>query len=48
MAEKGGGLYLEMNAKVYILQSMSYTKQSHVVNFDTNSADYGGAIYVSD
>ena len=47
-AEKGGGLYLGMNAKVYILGSISYIEQRYIVKFSANSADYGGAIFVSD
>ena len=47
-AEKGGGLYLEMNAKLYVLGSLSHNDQSGVINFSANSADYGGAVHVSD
>lgn len=47
-AEKGGGLYLEMNSKIYILGSISYIEQPYIVIFSANSADYGGAIYISD
>ena len=47
-AGKGGGLCLEMTAKLYILKSMPYSEPFHIVNFIANSADYGGAIYVSD
>ena len=48
VAEKGGGLCLEMNAKLYILKSMPYSEPFNIVNFIANSADYGGAVYVSD
>ena len=47
-SKKGGGLYLEMNAKLYILKSMLYSRPHYSVNFVGNSADYGGAVYVSD
>ena len=45
-AERGGGLSLEANAKLFIL------KYDHndfsTTTFTTNSADYGGAIHVDD
>ena len=47
-SKKGGGLYLEMNAKLYILKSMLYSRPHYSVNFVGNSADYGGAVYISD
>ena len=47
-AEKGGGLCLEVNSKVYILKSTPYYESFSIVNFTGNSANYGGAIYVSD
>ena len=54
-AEKGGGLSLEANAKLYILKhdhkfyDYSSTALSHsTVNFTRNTADYGGAVYVDD
>ena len=47
-AEKGGGLYLEVNAKIYILKSEQYSRPFFTVKFTDNSANYGGAVYVSD
>ena len=53
-AERGGGLSLEANAKLYILKydydffySYFYF-QTGTVTFTANSADYGGAIHVDD
>ena len=45
-AERGGGLSLEANAKLYILKYESYS--NIIVTFTANSADYSGAIYVDD
>ena len=47
-AEEGGGLCLEMNSKLYILKFMPYYKPLFIVHFTNNSANHGGAIYVSD
>ena len=47
-AKKGGGLHLEMDAKLYILKSKPYTENYYIVTFTANSADHGGAVYVSD
>ena len=47
-AENGGGLHLEMDAKLYILKSKPYTEKYKIVTFTANSADHGGAVYVSD
>ena len=47
-AEKGGGHHLEMNAKLYVLKSIPYNKPFDTVSFTSNSADYGGAVYISD
>ena len=44
-AERGGGLSLEANAKVYILK---YDNDLNTITFTANSADYGGAIHVDD
>ena len=52
-AKRGGGLYMGLNAKLYILQ-YQYTTISDVdasffpVIFEANCANYGGAIYVDD
>ena len=40
-ARNGGGLYLELNSVVYIFPCLN-----NIINFDKNSADYGGAVYV--
>ena len=47
-AEKGGGLYLEMNSKLYVLKFTPHNEPFSIVTFSGNSADYGGAVYVSD
>ena len=49
----GGGLFLEMDTKVYILKSKINTSKpmtahQKLISFSLNSAQYGGAIYVSD
>ena len=53
VAEKGGGLSLESNTRLYILKREtieSDTKygDSNIVIFSENSADYGGAVFVND
>ena len=49
-AMNGGGLFLEMDSKMYILKSKmkSVTSHQRLISFTLNSAQYGGAIYVSD
>lgn len=47
-ASEGGGLYLQLDAKLYVLKSKAYTEHYKIVAFIENSADYGGAVYVSD
>ena len=52
-AEQGGGLCLEVNAKVYILKRFvkietSEVRSANLLLFSTNSANYGGAMYVAD
>ena len=49
-AQRGGGIYLEANAKVTILKDYIFnTGVGHnALNFIGNSAQYGGAIYVDD
>ena len=48
-AEKGGGIFFEVNAKLYIIivyrQSSSILRGLHFIG---NSANYGGAIFVAD
>ena len=57
IAERGGGLSLEANARIIILKyeygdivfGSTFTyEQSYAIIFLTNSADYGGAVYVDD
>ena len=47
-AGDGSGLYLEINAKLYVLKRNSIYRQSEQLLFRDNHADYGGAIYVAD
>ena len=54
-AERGGGLSLEANAKLYILKynyflyyDNYYADNFYTTTFTANSADYGGAIHVDD
>ena len=49
-AERGGGLSLEANAKLYILKYDYYydNYDANTTTFTANSADYGGAIHVDD
>jgi predicted outer membrane repeat protein len=46
-AERGGGLSLEANAKVYILK-YDINPGANAILFTANSAEYGGALYVDD
>ena len=49
-AARGGGIFLEMDSKVYILKSMvnNFTEKNEIIKFTSNEANYGGAVYVSD
>lgn len=57
-ASKGGGVYLEEGAKLYVLKKTEYLSPSsfhdkpimplYVLSFAFNAAEYGGAVYVSD
>ena len=51
-AEEGGGLLLESNAKLYIIQYDSDFYDDRLsdfsIVFQSNNADYGGALYVDD
>ena len=49
-AENGSGLYLEINAKLYVLKHLrSYSFSEHnILIFRDNHANYGGAMYVAD
>ena len=46
VAERGGGLSLEANARVYILKYDYF--YFNTTTFTANSADYSGAIHVDD
>lgn len=48
LAEKGGGVYLEMNSVIYIHKSAPSREPYPILNFTTNFADYGGAIFNAD
>ena len=52
MAEKGGGLSLEANAKLYVLKynavPIGTANHTNTTTFMANTADYGGAVYVDD
>ena len=50
-AEFGGGMYLKVNSKLYILKTereYSYDVKFYILNFTGNHANYGGAVYVAD
>jgi predicted outer membrane repeat protein len=47
-AENGGGVYLKVEAKLYILKSRFHEDDRHLLTFSGNHAGYGGAIYVAD
>ena len=58
-AIKGGGVCLELNAKLYVIKNVSECAvgrncvvrdpdQWHMLEFAYNSADYGGALFISD
>ena len=50
-AEFGGGIYLEVNSKLYILKNeatLSHNRKVYVLNFTGNHGNYGGAVYVVD
>ena len=52
-AEDGGGLYLEVNAKLYVSKNEPITEiiddsEEYLLIFKDNHANYGGAIYVAD
>lgn len=48
-AKRGGGVYLEMNSKLYILKHTGPLRTTKsLLKFIANSAVYGGAIYVAD
>ena len=47
-AENGGGMYLEVNTKLYILKTTENSNFYDYLNFLENHANYGGAVYVDD
>ena len=47
-AKFGGGLYLEVNPKLYILKKSSTHVVSYFMSFTSNHANKGGAVYVLD
>ena len=49
-AKNGSGLYLEANAKLYVMKHRSILRnaRSEHLQFQANHANYGGAIYVAD
>ena len=50
-AEFGGGMYLEVNSKLYILKTEPeylYNEILYIMNFTGNQANYGGSVYVAD
>ena len=44
----GGGIYLEVSPKVYILKNKETLLISYFMNFTGNHANFGGAMYVAD
>ena len=48
LAEKGGGLYLEMNSVIYVHKYAPSDEPYPILNFTSNLADYGGAIFNPD
>ena len=47
-AELGGGMYLEVNSKLYVLKEYRVYTEKAYLNFINNNAIYGGAVYVDD
>ena len=47
-ADLGGGLYLEVNPKLYTLKNTIVRQVSYLLTFTGNHANNGGALYVSD
>lgn len=48
LAEKGGGVHLEMNSVIYIHKYAPFHEPYPILNFTTNLAEYGGAIFNPD
>ena len=47
-AKMGGGLCFEMDSKLVVLKSSTNSTHDSIVTFTHNSAEHGGAVYVSD
>ena len=47
-AELGGGMYLEVNSKIYVLKKYQNIHKIYYLTFIGNHANYGGAVYVAD
>ena len=47
-ASRGGGMYFDVNSKVYLNYFSSFTFTNATLLFTDNSALYGGAVFVSD
>ena len=49
-AENGGGMYLEVNPRIYLLKVniLETLRGKSMLIFDDNRANYGGALYVAD
>ena len=47
-AEFGGGMYLEINSKLFILKTETTYSRSYFMKFTSNLANHGGAVYVAD
>ena len=47
-AQLGGGMYLEVNPKLYIMKNTPIKITVYLMNLTRNHAYYGGAVYVAD
>ena len=48
IAENGSGLYLEVNAKLYVLKSRRSCSYEYMLILYGNHAKYNGALYIAD
>ena len=46
--DAGGGMCVELNSKLYIYTNQPYNYRKFRVQFEYNSANYGGAVYIAD
>ena len=46
--DAGGGIFLELNSKLYIIVITDIESPPYTLTFINNSANYGGALYVAD